>query len=309
MKVICETCGKEFDRKPSEIGENIFCSQSCFHIALKKDKTINGNYKGGKYVECIICGKQHYRTPFQMKTAKDHPTCSVKCLGVWNSQTFVGEKAHNYKGKLKTVLCKFCEKEIKTYNKERKYCSLACRGKAQRTFFNKVCVNCGETFTVNRSTIKWSKIRGLKIRFCSNKCKYSHCAGKNHPAWVKDRTLLYNRGKSIRKSKKMQDWRVMVFERDDYTCQMCHDRSAPNNPVALNAHHIKQFNTHKHLRFDLNNGITLCESCHKKTYWKEKDFETIFQNRPTFIEDITEDMEFRSFDEVAKEFKSGHEIR
>ena len=39
---------------------------------------------------------------------------------------------------------------------------------------------------------------------------------------------------------------------------------------------LKKFNDYPDLRFDINNGITLCETCHNKTKWKEEDFEQFF---------------------------------
>ena len=54
-------------------------------------------------------------------------------------------------------------------------------------------------------------------------------------------------------------WRLSVFERDNYTCQEC-------NVVGgvLNAHHILPYKDYKDVDISLNiqNGITLCESCH-----------------------------------------------
>lgn len=70
----------------------------------------------------------------------------------------------------------------------------------------------------------------------------------------------------IRKSLKYVTWRKDVFERDKYTCSNCGKVGGE-----LNAHHIKKFYKHKELRFDINNGITLCESCHRKIHkGKEK---------------------------------------
>ena len=32
----------------------------------------------------------------------------------------------------------------------------------------------------------------------------------------------------------------------------------------LNAHHLDSYHDHKELRYDINNGITLCKSCHRE---------------------------------------------
>lgn len=53
-------------------------------------------------------------------------------------------------------------------------------------------------------------------------------------------------------------WRTSVYERDNYTCQMCNARGC-----RLNAHHIKSYARFPSLRYDVSNGVTLCESCHK----------------------------------------------
>lgn len=55
-------------------------------------------------------------------------------------------------------------------------------------------------------------------------------------------------------------WRMRVFERDNFTCQFCGIRG-----VYVTAHHIKSFAHYPDLRYELTNGVTLCEDCHKLT--------------------------------------------
>jgi len=119
-------------------------------------------------------------------------------------------------------------------------------------------------------------IRGYENKFCNKKCQSEYCCGDKHPSWYTDRSKLKDQNKTIRWSKKMCEWRDAIYQRDDYTCQLCKTRSSKGNAAVLNAHHIKGFAKNKTLRTNINNGVTLCESCHKKTYWKEKQFEDLF---------------------------------
>ena len=64
----------------------------------------------------------------------------------------------------------------------------------------------------------------------------------------------------IRHSNEYKLWRIAVFTRDDWTCQICNIKGGK-----LNADHIKPFAYFPELRFDINNGRTLCEGCHMKT--------------------------------------------
>ncbi len=80
--------------------------------------------------------------------------------------------------------------------------------------------------------------------------------GENHPNW---RGGITSVDEKIRKSKEYKKWRLSVFKRDNYTCQVCGEKGN------INADHIKPFALFKELRFDVNNGRTLCVECHRKT--------------------------------------------
>ena len=62
-----------------------------------------------------------------------------------------------------------------------------------------------------------------------------------------------------RNNYKYRQWRSEVIERDA-VCMHC------GSSEKLQAHHIKSFADFPLLRTDLNNGITLCETCHKKIH-------------------------------------------
>ena len=99
-------------------------------------------------------------------------------------------------------------------------------------------------------------------KFCDNKC-YSlwrsiNCKGTKAPNYKDGRCI---ERQLLRAGLKFKNWRKEIFKRDNYTCQYCGDNTGGN----LEAHHIKGFAEYKELRFDINNGITLCKKCHKKT--------------------------------------------
>jgi len=69
-----------------------------------------------------------------------------------------------------------------------------------------------------------------------------------------------------RQTVEYKKWRLDVFRKDSFKCQACGTVGA-----GLNAHHIKPFAKYKALRCDLDNGITLCEKCHKELHKKERE--------------------------------------
>lgn len=82
-------------------------------------------------------------------------------------------------------------------------------------------------------------------------------SGKNHWNWQGGKATIARR---IRVSAEYKEWRAAVFKRDDHTCQICGKRGGK-----LEADHIKPFAIFPELRFDVDNGRTLCEDCHRKT--------------------------------------------
>ena len=57
-------------------------------------------------------------------------------------------------------------------------------------------------------------------------------------------------------------WRRIVYERDNYTCLNCGVRG-----VFLHPHHIKSYTYYPEDRYDVENGVTLCVSCHHQLHF------------------------------------------
>jgi hypothetical protein len=95
--------------------------------------------------------------------------------------------------------------------------------------------------------------------------------GANHPNYKhginrKFRTVWHSRFE-------YKEWRKSVYERDNYTCQMC---DKPSNGD-LQCHHILPVKDYPLLIVDIDNGITLCEACHRSIKGKEHDYIKVFQ--------------------------------
>jgi len=92
-----------------------------------------------------------------------------------------------------------------------------------------------------------------KQKFCSK-----NCADKGGLRHRGEANILYrpearrrNRGGPHRK------WVNAVLTRDGSACRHCGAKD-----IELHAHHVKSFRDHPELRFDVDNGLTLCHRCH-----------------------------------------------
>lgn len=85
--------------------------------------------------------------------------------------------------------------------------------------------------------------------------------------------FIYNQNDE-RLSLEARQWRSDVLERDNNTCQICYQHGGD-----LNAHHIRRWIDYPELRYDIDNGITLCVDCHFETYNKENDYIEFLEKR------------------------------
>lgn len=80
---------------------------------------------------------------------------------------------------------------------------------------------------------------------------------------IKQKRKKYLETTDYRNTPEYKEWRLSVFERDNFTCADCDIKGG-----GLNAHHIKKFKDFPKDRYKINNGTTLCIKCHRKRHKK-----------------------------------------
>ena len=78
--------------------------------------------------------------------------------------------------------------------------------------------------------------------------------------------------KQTRGSKINYEWKQAVYKRDNFICQYC------GSNENLCAHHIVEWDKDETLRFDINNGITLCNKCHRAEHNKRNKYKKGMKN-------------------------------
>jgi len=82
--------------------------------------------------------------------------------------------------------------------------------------------------------------------------------GSNSIHWNPELTL--GEREIQRNTPENKEWSLLIKKKDNFTCQKCLDNTGGN----LVSHHILSYSKYKEARYDIDNGITLCEECHKE---------------------------------------------
>lgn len=96
--------------------------------------------------------------------------------------------------------------------------------------------------------------------------------GRDNPAWIEDRSKL-KVGKDRAYDNAYRYWMISVKRRDNHKCKIAN----PDCKGRLEAHHILSWRDHPELRYQTNNGITLCHFHHPKKRMDEEKLSPYFQ--------------------------------
>lgn len=111
---------------------------------------------------------------------------------------------------------------------------------------------------------KWTEEQKQKLRGLKSKEK--------HPQWIADRSQLVKDEKKHLDGR-YREWSRSVKNRDSWRCKIsnsdCNGR--------LESHHILNWKDYPELRYDINNGITLCHAHHPRGRGKEAELSKFFQ--------------------------------
>jgi 5-methylcytosine-specific restriction endonuclease McrA len=136
--------------------------------------------------------------------------------------------------------CKECGVELQLNNSRditrKNYCSYSCRGKVTGKNVN--------------MQLLWDKNNTPEIN--AKKAHYK----ENHPKWIPNREKVKNRARP-----EMVEWRNFIFSRDRFMCQNCSTVGGK-----LHAHHKAPYSLFPKLKWEKDNGVTLCETCHKQIH-------------------------------------------
>lgn len=132
-------------------------------------------------------------------------------------------------------------------------------GKNPKTKYWRCCCACGTQDVIVASEALTNK----HTLSCGCLQKERVPRGENHPQWDKSITSeerQYRIENRRNGDPAFKSWSLKVKERDSFTCQICkNDKSG-----ALRSHHLYNWKDYPDKRYDLDNGVCLCKTCHDR---------------------------------------------
>lgn len=193
--------------------------------------------------------------------------------------------------------CKKCGAEfhVAHWNRAKQFCTRKCywsSGILKKPDEQRVRIEC---VVCKKLCVRWEDNKNVK-KFCSRKCfalnQVSVMTGKEvSPLTRKKRAEILagktgalsrrhikDRTKIVQKEKKhlnglYKEWMSLVKKRDAYKCKINNSDCSGR----LESHHILDWKNYPELRYEINNGITLCHAHHPRGRKNEAELSPYFQ--------------------------------
>ena len=260
VKHNCDYCGVEYEVPRAWLKyKHAYCGKAC------KAKADSGSRTGVaqpwhahkrlpllRQVPCVMCGKTFERP----RRAGWVTCCSDECKQAHRRQALASHvKTPRPRPKGKEVLCETCGKPFWVVpSVPRRHCSRKCFNASQLRQVDRVCVICGVAFSVPESRIR----RGDPVNCCSKVCWQSWIRTPMNPLWKGGITRAKTQWGTSREG---LAFRRGCKKRDAYTCQICGETLDPRSK-RLHAHHKAPWIEYPALQSVLENGVTVCRTCH-----------------------------------------------
>lgn len=190
-----------------------------------------------------------------------------KKIGIWEKSVLFWINRYGIETRpLGTNQFSFCEKKI---NQKREKVSKAHSLEDVKKFVeSKNCTLIENFIQKGKTRIKYichcnspheMYMCNFKKGYPCKECKRRKFQGKNNHNYNPNLSE-YDRLELGRYEEGYKAWRIYIYKKYDYTCDIC--RKLGDND--LNAHHLESYIENPDLRTDINNGVCLCENCHKE---------------------------------------------
>lgn len=212
-------------------------------------------------VKCDYCGKEykkiwnHYIR--ENRESEIHKDCCNDCKKLKIVETSESKYGVSSVFLLDDVQKKIIETNLKKYGSENPFQSEEIKTKIAQSNISKYGVSSPMKLKqiVAKVSATCQERYGVPFYICTQIKK-----GEQNPRWKGG--VAYHRQE--RATSDYIEWRKAVFQRDKYTCQCCNSRNGNGHTINLHAHHIRNWKDNPNSRYDIDNGVTLCDVCHYK---------------------------------------------
>lgn len=217
-------------------------------------------------IKCDYCGriyKKYWHRYLRENTDRVvHKDCCSECKKHKIVETTMVKYGVNSVFQLEEIQKRIRETNVELYGAENPFQSDIIKQRIKETNYRKYGVTIPLKSEVIKSKLRNTCLERYGVPYYTILCPPGK--GELNLRWKGG--VVYHRVE--RATYEYIDWRKQVFNRDHYACQCCGDKNEHGHHVKICAHHIKNWKDHPDDRYDVENGITFCESCHNKFHSK-----------------------------------------